>query len=64
VADGFTKNTSTEIYEKHHGEFVADKSCMKHDNQNSYDQKGVRGILTCSDDVSNSPNNPPSGVRL
>jgi hypothetical protein len=56
LSDGYTKNTSIDIYERHHGEFVADKSYIEHDNCNSYDQKGVEGILTCSNDVRDNPN--------
>jgi hypothetical protein len=57
LSDGYTKNTNTEVYKKQHGEFVADKSYTKRDNCNSYDQKGARGILTCSDDIRDNPNN-------
>jgi hypothetical protein len=57
LRDGYTKNMSTEVYEKHHREFVADKSYIKHDNCNRYDQNGVRGILTCSNVVRDNPNN-------
>ena len=53
LSDGYTKNTSTEVYERHHGEFVADKNYIEDDDRNSYDRKGVGEILTCSDDVSN-----------
>jgi hypothetical protein len=41
LSDGYTNNMNTEVYEKHHGEFVADKSYIKHDNHNSCDWKGV-----------------------
>jgi hypothetical protein len=54
LSDGYTKNTSIKVYERHHGAFVADKSYIEHDNRNSYDRKGVGGILTCSDDVTNN----------
>ncbi len=56
LSDGYTKNMSTKVYKKHHGEFVANKSYIEHDNHNSYDRKGVGGILTCSDDVRDNPN--------
>jgi hypothetical protein len=56
LSDGYTKNTSIDIYERHHGEFVVDKSYIEHDHHNSYDRKGVGGILTCSDDVRDNPN--------
>jgi hypothetical protein len=41
-------------YCKHHGELVADKGYIEHDNHNSYDRKGVRVILTCSNDITDS----------
>jgi hypothetical protein len=63
LSDGYTKNTSIKVYERHHGEFVADKSYIEHDNRNSYDRKGVGGILTCSDDVTNNPDSR-AGVIL
>ena len=53
LSDGFTKNTNIEVYEKHHGEFVADRDYINNDDRNCYDRKGVGGILTSSDDVSN-----------
>jgi hypothetical protein len=55
LSDGYTKNTSIEIYERHHGELVTDKSYIEHNNHNSYDWKGVKGILTSSNDVTNTP---------
>jgi hypothetical protein len=55
LSDRYTKNTSIKIYKRHHGEFVANKSYFEHDNHNTYDWKGVGGILTCSDDVMNNP---------
>jgi hypothetical protein len=54
-SNGYTKNTNIAVYEKHHGEFVADKDYIEYDNCNSYDWKGV-GILTCSNDIRDNPN--------
>jgi hypothetical protein len=44
LSNRYSKNTSVEVYERHHGEFVADKSYIEHNDCNSYDRKGVGAI--------------------